>query len=183
MIRPCNILDQFSQADQVGIVWDVREDPSTIRRSYGKSARKPSDARLKGPATIPAIAAMHIVFDKHPWTIDVPANAAGIVTAEAVMAAIHTCLTQPLTQAEWDGLTGLRTRTNVHTARLNRLVNGSVAFEMDAKVKRVDLLGAYVMFDGLQPMEPYDAPKEWLLELKRKPKLARGSFSLSRMIK
>ncbi|KAF8518297.1 hypothetical protein BU17DRAFT_48870 [Hysterangium stoloniferum] len=167
--------------DRLGIRWDVREDPATICYS-SKSARKPSDSRLKGPATVPAIAAMHITIVRGslPWTINVPVDAGGIISVEKVLGAIYACLQKPLTQAEWDKLEGSKRRKNAHVARLNRLLKGAVAFELDPKLKRVDLLGECVMYDGLKPAEPYDAPKEWVLTLKMAPELASALFLLSR---
>ena len=108
---------------------------------------------------------MRIVCDRYPWTIEVKKPSGANLTLKVFLETIYNCLHEPLTEDEWKELTSGEKR-NAHISRGLRLAYDATSFNVDGRVKRVDVLGERSMFSGLRPD---DQTEGWVLILSKRP--------------
>jgi len=147
------------------ISYDITYAPSA-RAIHDRSTRMPvPEHTLSEPATEPRVSKLVVSCDRLPWKIVVRAGSArstspgfyvgrsagprSHVTVHDVLCAVHSCLLQPISRAEWDMLErGSKRETKVTRAYEERCIKTRGGWEEG--VKRIDWLGQRTRFVGLQ---------------------------------
>jgi len=104
---------------------------------------------------------MRIQCDRYEWIIDIKRKKNDIITLDQVFQTIYDYLYMTLTESEWNELSAGEKR-NAHISRGIRITHSPVGFDMDGRIRRVDVLGERTVFSGLRHEE---ATEEWIMIL------------------
>ncbi|KIJ34302.1 hypothetical protein M422DRAFT_263616 [Sphaerobolus stellatus SS14] len=158
--------DLLANENKRDFYWDVRTSP--VKKFQYRASGAVSyitDEVLEEEAMGPKSKGMRIVCDRYKWIFDVKRPETGSLTLKVILEGIFNGLHEPLTEAEWKELSSGEKR-NAHISRGIRLAYDTTSFDVDSRMKRVDVIGERSMFSGLRLD---DATEEWIMILSNRP--------------
>ncbi|KAJ7102479.1 hypothetical protein B0H15DRAFT_814816 [Mycena belliarum] len=147
-----------------GFYFDVSLAPENIRPA-------PDSAVSGQAATYPPTASIVLTHERLPWDIIISPAQGNEVTVGSLLRGIYTALRAPVTSADYDALPSRSAQTEVNNAFARRCQHFAGAptysVERNKGLKRVDFLGALVVFSGL--VQSQRRPNCWEILLSPAP--------------